>query len=474
MKIVKMDGSVERRVLAGMVTSTPVLGRVSSRWEPPGLFSSDWANLVGSWCVDFYRKAQKAPNRSLAVLFEEWASRQQEDDPRVRVVTNFLESLSDEYGGKGVNAQLVIDLAGDHFDRVRLEAVKDQLEAHLARGDTAKARGAVESWGKVSLGGTDYVDLLNDEGAMRMAFAVNEEEDLITYPGALGQFFHRQLRRGCFVACMATEKAGKTFGLMDIALTAVIQRRRTAYFECGDMTLPQFAVRLACKVAAHPDISPTGKWPCVIDVPTKISRPKGAAWDDMADVVYEKQVFDRELGIKKALRSLGLLRENKIRSEDPYFRFSGHPNSTLSVPMVNEALDGWKAGGFDPDVVVLDYADIMAPPKGVREPRDQANEIWKSLRALSQKRHCLVVTATQIKASGYKVHTLGREHFSEDKRKYAHTTALFGINMTADEKDAGIRRHNWLVKREGRFDIRRCVHVAGCLDIGAPALVSCW
>ena len=138
-------------------------------------------------------------------------------------------------------------------------------------------------------------------------------------------------------------------------------------------------------------------------------------------------------------------------------------------------LDKWKSlYDWVPDVIVIDYADIVAPPRGVKEPRDQVNEIWKALRAMSQRQHCLVVTATQTNAASYEAKTLGRQHYANDKRKYAHVTALAGINVTAEEKEAGVARYNWIVLREGQYSSRKCVHVAGCLAIGQPSLVSCF
>ena len=82
------------------------------------------------------------------------------------------------------------------------------------------------------------------------------------------------------------------------------------------------------------------------------------------------------------------------------------------------------------DVVVVDYADILRPPPGRMEPRDQANEVWKQLRALSSALHCLVVTATQANRAGYDRELLGMTNISEDKRKLAHANGVIGINMT--------------------------------------------
>jgi hypothetical protein len=127
-------------------------------------------------------------------------------------------------------------------------------------------------------------------------------------------------------------------------------------------------------------------------------------------------------------------------------------------------------------VVVIDYADILAPEPGATKEdyRHQINVTWQALRRLSQDYHVLVVTATQSDASSYGARILRREHFSEDKRKYAHVTGMVGINQTEEEQGKGIFLLNWILLREGSYSPGRCVHVAGCLAIANPAIVSAW
>lgn len=122
--------------------------------------------------------------------------------------------------------------------------------------------------------------------------------------------------------------------------------------------------------------------------------------------------------------------------------------------------------------VIVDYADIMAAADTKFEKRDQVNQTWIRLRALSQRNRCLVLTATQIKAEGFDAWLLGREHFSEDNRKYNHVTGMVGINQTDKEKENGIYRLNWILGRQLKFAEKKCVWTAGCLATGEPFLLS--
>lgn len=95
-----------------------------------------------------------------------------------------------------------------------------------------------------------------------------------------------------------------------------------------------------------------------------------------------------------------------------------------------------------------------------------------SLRRMSTDLHCLVVTATQTNAASYKEETLKMSSFSEDKRKLSHVTGAVGLNTTDDEKRQGLMRWNWIVRREDSFDPGIHCHVAGCLAIANPAVLS--
>jgi len=81
---------------------------------------------------------------------------------------------------------------------------------------------------------------------------------------------------------------------------------------------------------------------------------------------------------------------------------------------------------------------------------------------------------TQADAKSYETHTLKLSNFSEDKRKYGHCTAFFGLNQDKNgrEKKIGLLRINELIAREGRFDAASTVTVLQSLDQGRPFIGS--
>ena len=312
------------------------------------------------------------------------------------------------------------------------------------------------------------MDVLGDLDAMDRAFEA-KAEPLITYPGALGDFFGDQLGRDEFVAFTGATGRGKTWWLMDIAWRAMLQGRRVAFFEVGDMSEAQMLRRLATRVARHPTKLPPGSkgWPLDVQVPTNIEPGDG----EVAEVEFKTKTYKGPLtpGLAKAA-----LKKLWRRLPKDSLKLSTHAACSINVGGIRGILDGWeRRSGWAPDVVVIDYADILGPPAGIQPGDREAHNVnWMGMRGLSQDRHCLVATATQGDANSYDADVISRSNFSDDRRKNDHVTGMVGINGTDAEKQLGVQRLNWTKRREDAYLENACVHVAGCLTLGNPAIKS--
>jgi hypothetical protein len=93
--------------------------------------------------------------------------------------------------------------------------------------------------------------------------------------------------------------------------------------------------------------------------------------------------------------------------------------------------------GFVPDVIIIDYADIIQG-KGY-DARDRVNNIWVGLKTWAKKYHCAVITASHL--SGEALKKDGEAYnIGEDKRKLHHVSGMYILNQTEEEKRNGIMR----------------------------------
>jgi len=463
MKIEKKENNEERSILIGMIIDSTVLGRISSKWER-NMFKSRWANIIANWCISFYRKYEDAPMNQIESLFESWTS-ETNDKELIKIIDKFLSSLSEEYEElqKESNSDYIIDVAGDYFNRVKVERLIDSVQGDIDRGKVSKAINRTTSFNQIEMGVGQGINILQDAEAIKEAFE-EKKIPLIKYPGDLGEFFKGTLERDSFISFMGPDKVGKSFWLIDIAYRAMLERKKVAFFEAGDMSQNQVMRRLMIRTVGRP------LFPGKITYPVRIGKRR----DGRIRVKTDIETVKGRISWRDALKACKEVMRRKIRSKNSYFRLSCHPNSTLSVEGIRSIIQNWIREDWIPDVVVIDYADILNMDYSGIEGRDRINETWKRLRSLSQIFHCLVVTASQTNTNAYKTGIITRSNFSEDKRKLAHVTGMVGLNVTEKEKEMGITRLNWVVLRERAFGVGKCVYVAGCLDKANPAVRSMW
>lgn len=465
MRIEQVESEQEKRVLTGMVLDRAVLARVANKWTGDE-FNARWANLIGGWCVQYFRKYGEAPKLHVKDLFTGWAGKARDQD-LVNSVERALVQLSEEYAGKGeLNSQCVIDLAARHFTEVRCRRVAESVLGDLSVGKLDDAVERLQKFDRVEMGPGTAVDVLGDQEPLISAFE-KEAEDILLYPGALGEFFRNQLTRDAFICFLAPEKRGKSFWLIDVAWRAVCQRRRTVLVSAGDMSERQMMRRLATRAAMHP--SRSRHWPLTVNYPLKARYNS----EGVLQVKTEEMVFEAPLDWRKAWKAFQETEQFRVKGKD-FLRLLCYPNSTLSVRQLDAQVEQWAREGWVADVVVVDYADILdedaAAPGGDR--RDKINASWKQQRAFSQKHHLLYVTATQSDADSYTRDLLRRSNFSEDKRKLAHVTGMVGLNQTEAEKHLGAYRLNWLALREGEYFEDEVITTVGSLALANPCVKS--
>lgn len=464
MNIKKANTSIEKTILTAMIVDTNVLSDIAGKWKDK-MFPVSWCNLVGRWCVDYYNSHGKAPMHHIETIFKSWGSESKDEDT-IALIEKFLQQLSDNYGKqkKASNSSFILDIAGKFFNRSRVSNLIDVLQGDLDKNDVRRAFNRISEFEEISMGQGAVVDVFQDESAINRAFS-SKAESLVDYPGALGKFLGNSLSRDSFVAFIAPEKRGKSWWLMDVAYRAALNRRKVLMFQIGDMSESQIMMRFAIRAAGAPE-DPDD---CVIQYPVSLERKSNTEVD-----LERKEKKLNLLTFDKAKKAFKKVMEEKIKSvKNSYLKLSVHPNNSIGINQIKGMCKDLSKRGWCPDLVVIDYADLIAAPPGMMESRDAINYNWKGMRSLSQELHCLVLTATQADAGSYDANIIGMKNFTDDKRKNAHVTGMLSINQSTAEKESQIYRIGWVVRRGAKFSPTFTCFTAGCLEVGNPAILSC-
>ena len=515
---------IERKIIIGIIVSTDFLQQIRDIWDVR-YFESSAAKRLARWVWEYFQLYNRAPGREIEdIFFDKIKTDKVAKDIAEEIEEDILPSLSEEYEQENINLDYLLEQTKKYFNERNLAIHTKSIDAALSKGDVMLAEKLAIEYKPLAVSVAHDINL-SDEGILaRIDKAFNSDvECLIRFPGPLGHFWNDQLVRGGFVAFLAPEKRGKTWWLLEMADRACSQGRNVAFFQAGDMTEGQQLKRICIHKAAKSNLvrycgeqyQPIRD--CIYNQlgTCKVEEnwahdfgvfPDKTYKDVKYDLVYEDlvQAYEQNPDYKpchvcynESQRSIGVPWLKKVDlgskpldadeakkviqrfyiAHKKQFKLSTHPNDTLNIRDINAILDLWeKQDGYIADVIIIDYADLLIVD-GEKEERQKQNKIWKGLRNLSQVRgNPLVITATQADAMSYEKNTLKMTNFSEDKRKYGHVTAMWGLNQDNKdrEKKIGLMRINEIVKREGEFFASKEITVLQNLRRGKPFLGSYW
>lgn len=132
------------------------------------------------------------------------------------------------------------------------------------------------------------------------------------------------------------------------------------------------------------------------------------------------------------------------------FYIAEFPSGSMSPSMLKSLLERHKAKGLTYDMVIVDYADIMAPDYRTNDPIENTKQVYIGLRAIAQEWNVAMLTATQSNREGYKSVTAKAEHVSDDFNKVRTADLFISINSTEEERRDGKARLYFAASRNQR------------------------
>ena len=453
MKKIKISMNEERKLITNLIVSDRFCKEIIPLLRTNYLKSS-YARETATWIIEYYEQFKKAPGKDIKSIYHVKRALIK-DAETVDNISSFLSSISKDYETSIPNnieyeiAQTVL-----YLKTCSLSLLKDSLDESVLENDPLKGEQAISNFKRVEKPLGQGVSLLRDTNKVIDAF-MDEEEVLFNFPGALGKVAGA-LHRGDFLSFLAPMKRGKTWFLWFTAETGLHFHLKVLFFTL-EMTENQIIRRSWKSLIGHPKVSGIIRLPYFIldDESNKFKigiRKKLREGIDPSEVANYQKKFKR-----------------KFRKGD--VRIISLPSKSATVSDLSAHLDNMQYyENFIPDIIVIDYADILAQSKGIREYRHGLDDIWAGLRRMAQERQALVVTATQTEKGTFN-HDIGESSVAEDIRKIAHITCGLALNQTKQEAENGIIRVSQIVTREERKAFQQAV-VLQCLDIGRPCLDS--
>lgn len=445
----KIELSEERRVLSNLIMSTPLLAKCRNFCDSR-LFESNMGKIVASWVLTFYDRMGEAPGMAIKDVYKQRASELQQADRDM--VSAYLETCSDDW--LPTNAALAEESALKYFQLRSLADLEEKIHRAVQSGDASGGIHAVSEFTKPDVRTSQIVDMFGDAETIANAFE-NDEEEIFTMPSVLGKVIGPFIRED-FVAFIGPPKSGKTWWLMALAVQAALQGKCVLYVSL-EMSEKQVVRRFWQML--------TGTTRYGEEVPWPVFKVDDNGKAHVEDGTYTPPRVNTGVdAIRKEQLNL------RMASRGGHLELRTFPTNTLSVRGLEAELKDMEVyEGFTPEVICVDYADIMDLGPGSDE-REKVNRTWKALRGLASTRKCMVATVSQTgRATVGGEQDAAENQISEDIRKVAHVTKMMTINHTPAERKRGITRIACNTTRDGA-PINDTVVCTSCLAIGRPYL----
>ncbi len=126
-----------------------------------------------------------------------------------------------------------------------------------------------------------------------------------------------------------------------------------------------------------------------------------------------------------------------------------YPTKTATTNTLSSHIEKCKIQGFNPDLIIVDYADLLRSSITSREIRHELGSIYEMLRGLAGEQELPVWTASQANRAALEDDVIGAEKISEDYSKIMTADFVVSLSRKLEDKVAGTGRIHVIKNRFG-------------------------
>jgi len=158
---------------------------------------------------------------------------------------------------------------------------------------------------------------------------------------------------------------------------------------------------------------------------------------ELADTIVAGRYDSAITGVE--LKNLAVFKEkiyDEIKDMTGRLIVKEYPTRSASIQTIKNHIDKLRRRDFVPDVIIVDYGDLIKPESSKRdEKRHQLETIYEELRGLAQQAECPVWTASQTNRSGLNAEVITMESISEAFKKCFVADFIFTVSRTIEDKN---------------------------------------
>ena len=142
-----------------------------------------------------------------------------------------------------------------------------------------------------------------------------------------------------------------------------------------------------------------------------------------------------KLDLRDIMDSKDIVKE-RIQDVSGKLIIKEYPTKSASTKSIKNHLEKLKKQNILPDVVIVDYADLLRPVSHGAEKRHDLEGIYEELRGLASEFECAFITASQTNRGGLNAEVITMESISEAFNKCFVADFIFSLSRTPQDKQA--------------------------------------
>jgi replicative DNA helicase len=420
-------GPIQQKVVALLLRDNVFAMRADRLIDPSYLENAAEAAVV-SVAQDYFAKYRSVPDGAVLITLINDAvkAKRIRGDLVPEIRTTLKAALTADLSDK----EFVLDKVAE-FARNRAveQAILQSVHLH-EKGEYAKIeqlmRQALDVGKADEDPGYDYYEMAAARTKHRIDVAAGTivKTGIPTgYPDIDKHLYHNGWGRKELSVFMGAAKSGKSIGLHDLAKNANL-------------------------IPKDPK-DPNSKGYNVLDLTLEISK----------DILADRIDANLSETMMNALGTTPFDVQKKVEAASKragHFKIHEYASGTLKCSAIRRLLESYRAKGIEFDLLVVDYADLMAPEVMTDSNIENSKSIYIGLRAIAFEYGLAVLTATQTNRDGAKSTTAKATDVAEDYNRVRIADILITINATEDEKRISEARLHWAASRnsEDGFSIR--------------------
>jgi replicative DNA helicase len=387
--------SWQSRLLAYLIIDGSKL--ITEKLIKPEYFASIHHATIASTAIDLYEK-HGVPLTFAAIKEAIRAEAGEEDDTR-----KVMRSLGDlPRSIKPIEEKLILERVRKFAQH---QAIKISVRQSIDLLESDDIVGIEKSWNEAMQvgrqnGAGQEIKFFSSFKERRKRFLLKPDVigTLITPLDAVLEAYG--IHRKELVVLLGLPSSGKSFGLQHMAKAAVIQKKNTVAISL-EMSAQKYSARL--------DASFTG---------VEIRELR----DNIDRVERKLNRFERQFGDRLIIKE--------------------YPAGTVSVAGLRSYLLNLKLRGFDPEVLIVDYINLLGRSTDIDAENTYKGlgNVYVELRALAQELNMWCITAGQSNRAGFEAELVTMKEIGESFEGAMHSDVIITLNRTQEEKDKGLMR----------------------------------